>query len=622
VSSPYRPIEDYGLIGDMHTAALVGRDGAIDWLCLPHFDSPSVFGAILDHDKGGSFRIHPAVEEVSCKQFYWPETNVLITRFLTHEGSAEITDFMPVGRARTARRHHEIVRRVTSVHGRLPFHMTCRPAFDYARAPHTTHVTSAGARFHSADLVLGLASDVPLVRDGDGVRATFSLPEGDSAHFVLRVLDGESGAGTEPSAAYVDRAFVHTVDYWREWIGRCRYQGRWREMVHRSLLTLKLLTYEPTGAIVAAPTCSLPEGLGGERNWDYRYSWIRDSAFVLYSFLRMGYHEEAHRYMSFLQSVTCGPGFDGSLRVMYGIDGRRDLRETTLDHLDGYKGSRPVRIGNGAFNQLQLDIYGGLIDAIYLYDKWGTPISYDMWLTVTALINWVTENWAREDHGIWEVRGPLRHFVSSKVMCWVAIDRGLRMARRRSLPCPVARWTTVRDEIYREVMAKGWDPKRQSFMMSYGDHALDAANLLMSLTMFMAPNDPRMLGTIDAIMKSPREGGLFSSSLVLRYDVSAVDDGLTGEEGTFNICTFWLVEALTRAGRYRPELLERGRLVFERMLGFASHVGLYAEETGSRGEALGNFPQAFTHLSLISAAYNLDRTLDLGTRRAPVSHTD
>lgn len=619
---PYYPIEDYALIGDMHTAALVGRHGAIDWLCLPHFDSPSVFGAILDHEKGGSFSIRPAVDEVSCKQFYWPETNVLITRFLTRDGSAEITDFMPVGRARSATHHHEIVRRVTSVHGSLPFRMSCRPAFDYARAPHTVSLSSSGARFHSADLVLGLASDVPLVQEGDAVCATFNLPEGQSAHFVLRMLEGESGAGAQPSGDYVDRAFLHTVDYWRAWIGQTRYQGRWREMVHRSLLTLKLLTYEPTGAIVAAPTCSLPEGIGGERNWDYRYSWIRDSAFVLYSFLRMGYHAEAHRYMAFLLSVTGVSDFDGSLRVMYGIDGRRDLGEFTLDHLEGYKGSRPVRIGNGAYNQLQLDIYGGLIDAIYLYDKWGTPISQDMWMTVSALINWVTANWQRQDHGIWEVRGPLRHFVSSKLMCWVAIDRGLRMARRRSLPCPVARWTAVRDEIYREVMAKGWDVNRQSFMMSYGDQALDAANLLMSLTMFLAPNDPRMLGTIDAIMKSPRDGGLFSSSLVLRYDVSEVDDGLTGEEGTFNICTFWLVEALTRAGRYRPDLLERGRLIFERMLVFANHVGLYAEETGSRGEALGNFPQAFTHLSLISAAYNLDRTLDLGTRRAPVSHTD
>jgi GH15 family glucan-1,4-alpha-glucosidase len=620
--SPYRPIEDYGLIGDMHTAALVGRNGAIDWLCLPHFDSPSVFGAILDHQKAGTFRISPAVEDVHCKQFYWPETNVLITRFLTASGLAEVTDFMPVGRARTSARHHEIIRRVTLVHGSLPIRMVCRPAFDYARASHGVSLTSRGARFESDDLVLGLASSVPLAQEEDAAVAAFTLQEGESAHFVLRVLDGKSGAGAEHSPEYVERAFERTVDYWREWIGRCRYQGRWRETVHRSLLTLKLLTFEPTGAIVAAPTCSLPEGLGGERNWDYRYSWIRDSAFVLYSLLRMGYHEEAHRYMSFLQQVTCEHGFDGSLRVMYGIDGRRDLEEFTLDHLEGYKGSRPVRIGNGAYDQLQLDIYGGLIDAIYLYDKWGTPISYDTWMTVTSLIDWVAANWSREDHGIWEVRGPMRHFVSSKLMCWVAVDRGLRMARRRSLPCPAARWTAVRDEIHREIMAKGWDAARGTFVMDYGGHALDAANLLMSLTMFLAPNDPRMLGTIDAIMKSPKDGGLYSSALVLRYDVSAVDDGLTGEEGTFNICTFWLAEALTRAGRYRPDLLERGRLVFERMLGFANHLGLYAEETGSRGEALGNFPQAFTHLSLISAAYNLDRTLDLGTRRSPLSHTD
>jgi GH15 family glucan-1,4-alpha-glucosidase len=619
---PYLPIEDYGLIGDMHTAALVSRHGSIDWLCLPHFDSPSVFGAILDARRGGSFRIHPAIEEVSCKQFYWPDTNVLITRFLTDAGSVEITDFMPVGRARRAARYHEIIRRVTSVHGTLPIRVSCRPAFDYARAPHRLSLNAGSARFASDGQVLCLTADVPLSQEGNAVVAAFDLGEGESAHFVLRVIDGDRDETQEPTAEYVERAFERTVDFWREWIGRCRYQGRWREMVHRSLLTLKLLTFEPTGAIVAAPTCSLPEGLGGERNWDYRYSWIRDSAFVLYSFLRMGYHEEAHQYMSFLHGVTAAPEFDGELRVMYGIDGRSNLPEETLEHLDGYKGSRPVRIGNGAFDQLQLDIYGELIDSIYLYDKWGTPISHETWVTVTALVEWVAANWGREDHGIWEVRGPLRHFVSSKLMCWVALDRGLRMARRRSLPCPVQRWTSVRDAIHRDIMARGWDAERETFVMAYGDHALDAANLLMSLTMFLAPSDPRMLGTIEAIMQSPKAGGLFSNSLVLRYDVAAVDDGLSGEEGTFNICTFWLVEALTRAGRYRPDLLERARLVFERMLGFANHLGLYAEETGSRGEALGNFPQAFTHLSLISAAYNLDRTLDLGTRRPPLSHID
>ncbi|MGE3190534.1 MAG: glycoside hydrolase family 15 protein [Vicinamibacterales bacterium] len=619
---PYKPIEDYGLIGDMHTAALVSRDGSIDWLCLPSFDSPSVFASLVDDQRGGSFRIHPQASDVSCKQFYWPDTNVLITRFLTDGGSAELCDFMPVGAARTSVRHHEIIRRVTAVRGSLPMRLECRPAFDYARGRHAVQIDGCGARFQGDGVALGLSTDVPLRTDGQTVTATFELQEGESAHFVLRMLDGERGFGARPTSADVDAAFARTVDHWRWWIGRCRYQGRWRETVHQSLLTLKLLTYEPTGAIVAAPTCSLPEGLGGERNWDYRYSWVRDSSFTLYSFLRMGYHEEVHRYMSLLAGATAADDYQGELQVMYGIDGRRALTEATLDHLDGYRGSRPVRVGNAAYNQLQLDIYGELLDSIYLYDKWGTPISWDTWQTVTKLVDWVARHWQEADHGIWEVRGARRHFVSSKLMCWVAIDRGLRIARRRSFPCDWDRWESIRNDIYRQIMARGWNPDLNTFVMHYGSTALDASNLLMSLTMFLAPNDPRMLGTIDAILKPPHQGGLFSNSLVLRYDPATAQDGLAGEEGTFNICTFWLVEALTRAGRYQPDLLDRARLIFERMLGFSNHLGLYAEETGTRGEALGNFPQAFTHLSLISAAYNLDRTLDLGTDRRPAAHSD
>ncbi|MGE3274807.1 MAG: glycoside hydrolase family 15 protein [Vicinamibacterales bacterium] len=617
---PYTPIEQHGLIGDMHTAALVTHDGTIDWLCLPSFDSPSVFAAILDDKKGGYFALRPQADDYACKQFYWPDTNVLITRFLTQDGATELCDFMPVGAARTSVRHHEIIRRVTAVRGSLPMALECRPAFDYARAPHTVELDGCGARFQSDGMALGLATDVELETDGTCARARFQLNEGESAHFVLRMLDGERGFGARPSDEYAQKAFSRTVDYWRWWLSRCKYQGRWRETVYRSLLTLKLLTYEPTGAIVAAPTCSLPEGLGGERNWDYRFSWVRDSAFTLYSFLRMGYHEEAHRYMSFLAEMTGSEDYEGDLQVMYGLDGRRTLTETTLDHLEGYRCSRPVRIGNGAFDQLQLDIYGELLDAIYLYDKWGTPISWDTWQTASKMIDWVARHWQEPDHGIWEVRGARRHFVSSKLMCWVAIDRGLRIARRRSFPCDWDRWESVRNDIYRQIMAKGWDPDRRSFVMNYGSKDLDASNLLMSLTMFTAPNDPRMIGTIEAIMKPPYQGGLATNSLVQRYDTGSAKDGLEGEEGTFNMCTFWLVEALTRAGRYRPDLLDRGRLVFERMLGFSNHLGLYAEETGTRGEALGNFPQAFTHLSLISAAYNLDRTLDLGTNRRPASH--
>ncbi|MGF1469560.1 MAG: glycoside hydrolase family 15 protein [Sandaracinaceae bacterium] len=606
----YLPIEDYGLIGDMHTAALVGRNGSIDWLCLPRFDAPSVFGAILDHRKGGRFRIHPAAADVSCRQFYWPDTNVLVTRFLTEHGAAELTDFMPIAETRAAKAHHGIVRRVTAVRGTMRMRIDCRPAFDYGREDHRVQVTGGGARFESSTTVLGLATDVPLRAEGSAAVGEVTLAEGQSAVFVLRMMDGEGGMGELFSTSHAEQAFRDTVGFWRAWIGRCRYQGRWREMVHRSLLTLKLLTYEPTGAIVAAPTTSLPEGIGGERNWDYRYTWIRDSAFTLYAFLRLGYREEACRYVGFLNSLEDTSAASGSpLQIMYGIDGRPELTERTLDHLEGYRGSAPVRVGNGAYDQLQLDIYGELIDALYLYDKWGEPMSTQTWRTVQRYANWVVDNWQRKDEGIWEVRGGQREFVYSRLMSWVALDRALRITRRRSFPAPVGTWMKARNAIYDEIMTRGFDADRGAFVMSYGDRSLDAATLMMPLTLFTAPTDPEWLSTLDAMMKPPEAGGLLSNSLVYRYNVEETQDGLAGEEGTFNICTFWLVEALTRAGRYRPELLDQARLIFERMLGFASPLGLYAEETGSRGEALGNYPQAFTHLALMSAAYNLDRTL-------------
>lgn len=605
----YMPIEDYALIGDMHTAALVGRNGSIDWLCLPHFDSPSVFAAILDREKGGCFRISPGDHETTLKQLYWPDTNILVTRFLSDHGAAELIDFMPVGMARKSVDHHELIRRVTAVRGEIRFRLVCRPAFDYARAEHRTIVTDGGARFESEAIALGLASSIPLEADADAATAEFTLSEGESAVFCLRMLDGEPGCGSCSTAEDVRRAFRQTAEFWHDWLAKCRYEGRWGEIVRRSALALKLLTFEPTGAIVAAPTTSLPEEIGGVRNWDYRYSWIRDSAFTIYALLRLGFTAEARRYMEFLQRLSKEPGANGPLQLMYGIDGRRELTEQTLDHLEGYRGSAPVRIGNGAHGQLQLDIYGELIDSIYLYDKHAAPISYDTWTSVRAIADWVAENWQREDEGIWEVRAESRQFVHSNLMCWVALDRTVRIARKQSYPGDVMRWIEARDTIYERIMSEGWCEQRGAFVQSFGGRYLDAANLMMPLVQFISPTDPRMLSTLDAVMSSPAEGGLMSNHLVYRYNLSETSDGVPGNEGTFNICTFWLVEALTRAGRYRPEYLEKARLVFERMLGFANPVGLYAEETGPRGEALGNFPQALTHLSLISAAVNLDRAL-------------
>ena len=606
---PYQPIENYGLIGNMRTTALVGMNGSIDWFCFPHFDSPSVFAAILDDQKGGHFKIAPHCDGLTHKQYYWPDTNVLVTRFLSPHGVGRILDFMPVGVSDPGSPCNGIIRRVQAIRGTMAFRLECQPAFNYAREEHTTKVTTDEAIFESDSLQLRLGTSVPLKQEGNGVWAEFVLKEGEEANFSLQSVYQSRMDHLRFSETQSEKLFRQTVEFWRKWLSKCTYTGRWREMVHRSALALKLLTFEPTGAIVAAPTCSLPEGIGGSRNWDYRYTWIRDAAFTLYGLLRIGFTDEAAKFMQWLERRCHELNPDGSLQIMYGIDGRHNLTEESLDHLEGYKGSKPVRVGNGAYGQLQLDIYGELLDSVYLYNKYGTPISYDLWKHLRRLINWVCDNWQRTDEGVWEVRGGQQHFVYSKLMCWVAVDRGLRLADKRSFPADRERWLNVRDTIYEEIMTKGWDSNREAFIQRYGNDSLDAANLMMSLVFFVSPTDPRMLKTLDATNQSPEDGGLVSNGLVYRYNISETDDGLDGEEGTFNICTFWLVEALTRAGRIDRTRLDEARLLFEQMLGYANHVGLFAEETGHHGEALGNFPQAFTHLALISSAFNLDRAL-------------
>ncbi|MEW5977285.1 MAG: glycoside hydrolase family 15 protein [Acidobacteriota bacterium] len=605
----YQPIQNYGIIGDMYTSALVGMNGSVDWFCFPFFDSPSVFAAILDHEKGGRFQIAPLNSGVTPKQVYWPDTNVLVTRFYAREGVAEIIDYMPVGQQARSLGSHRLVRRVNMARGTMVLKMQCTPAFNYGREAHQTDISEKGAAFHTSWLSLGLGSSIPLQASGTGVGAEFSLEEGETRTFIFGEIDPSSEFNLLLTEDEVELQFKRTVEFWRHWISKCTYRGRWREMVYRSALALKLLTFEPSGAIVAAPTCSLPEEMGGQRNWDYRYTWIRDAAFTLYALLRIGFTEEAGRFMHWLEAVCQDLPPENPLQVMYGIDGRPHLTEEELDHLEGYKGSRPVRIGNAAYNQLQLDIYGELMDSIYLFNKHGSPISYDLWSKLRVLVNWVCDHWHHKDEGIWEVRGGRQHFVYSKLMCWVAIDRGLRLADKRSFPADRDRWLKVRDEIYEDIMRNGWDPQLNAFSQYYGSRTLDASNLIIPLVLFLSAADPRMLSTIQAINRSPSQGGLVSDSLVYRYNVNRYDDGLEGEEGTFNMCTFWLVEALTRAGKSDRAYLDQARLMFEKMLGYANHLGLYAEETGPSGEALGNFPQAFTHLSLISAAVNLDRVL-------------
>ena len=599
-AAAYRPIEDYGVIGDLHTVALVGSDGSIDWCCLPHFDSPSVFAAILDAKKGGFFKIAP-VDHAVHKQMYVPETNVLMTRFLSPGGVGECIDFMPVAGDGSIQEHsHDLVRQVKVIRGSVRFRVECYPAFDYARVEHSLKIDGGGALFSAKGEQLGLTTPVELHGSESGVEAEFVLNGGEMVTFLLRHTDAESALQPIDPDFDAAGAYDETVRFWRRWLGGVRYRGRWREMVHRSAMTLKLLTFAPTGAIVAAATTSLPEEMGGSRNWDYRYTWIRDAAFTVYGFVRLGLTHEAERFMHWIEARAHETAADGGLQIMYGIEGQHDLPELELGHLEGYRGSAPVRVGNNAAKQLQLDIYGELMDAVYLSNKYGQPISYDFWQQLRRRLHYVCDNWQRKDEGIWEVRGERQHMVFSKLMSWVALDRGLRLADKRSFPGDRSRWLEERDAIYEEIMTKGWNEAKGSFVQHYGTDRLDASNLIMPLTFFISPSDPRMLSTLDATQRT-----LVSDSLVKRYETdSGSFDGLEGDEGTFNMCTFWLVEALTRCGR-----TEEARLIFEKMLSYANHLGLYAEEIGPTGEALGNYPQAFTHMGLISAAFNLDRAL-------------
>jgi GH15 family glucan-1,4-alpha-glucosidase len=530
---------------------------------------------------------------------------------LLADGIAELEDFMPVGLPPDSPWYHHLYRRIRCVRGAVRISVVCRPACDFGRKSHDALLEPDGALFKASGLTLALSTAAPLrLGDQGSITAEFLLEEGRSEGFLLRAHLGDDIVPCPPIQEDAEELFQGTVKFWQKWLSACTYHGRWREQVHRSALALKLLTFEPTGAIVAAPTASLPEVIGGSRNWDYRYTWLRDAAFTIYGFLRIGFRDEAAGFMSWIEnhaSRHISP--DAPLPPLFTIHGDSEIPEQTLDYWEGYRGSGPVRIGNAAISQLQLDIYGELMDSFYLYNKYVSPISYDTWVKLRSRLEWICDHWQSPDAGIWEMRNREEHFVYSKVMNWVALDRGIRLADKRAFPADRTKWISERDRIYEEVLTRGWNEKRNTFTQFYGSEDLDAALLIMPLVFFMAPNDPRMLSTISAILENPRARGLVSDSLVYRYPPDPLIDGLPGEEGTFNMCSFWLVEALTRAGQAIPEKLDQARLLFERMLGYANHLGLYAEQTGPQGEALGNFPQAFTHLALISAAFNLDRML-------------
>ena len=632
---PAVAIADHGLIGDLRTCALVATDGTIDWFCAGRFDRPSVFGALLhdpapgdadgdeDGDRdgdghgvdadhaAGAWRLGPLDGATRSHQFYFPDSGILVTRFHTQESVAEVHDFMPVLRAHDTEHRQRIVRRVTAVRGATTIAMTLTARPDYGRVvPRVERLEQGQGRsvvVLGDGVRLGVTSsrDLEVDEERGCVHAQVRLEAGEEVLFVLHVLADEE----EPAPEDCDdttRLFEQTAAFWRGWLAHSTYTGRWREMVQRSAITLKMLTHEPSGAIVAAPTTSLPEEIGGGRNWDYRYVWIRDAAFSLYALLRLGFTDEARAFMQWLSARleatdggVDGDGELGPLRVLYDIDGQVPVAEHALEHLAGYRASQPVRVGNAAVDQLQLDIYGELIDSVYLFNKYGTGISHRTWSDLSRMLDWLMEHWQRDDAGMWEIREDPRAHTTSRLMCWVAFERMMRMARQRGLPGDLVAWGATRDDVYHRLMEHSWSEEHQAFMQHEGADSLDAGVLLMPMVKFVAPDDPRFVSTLRAI-----EERLVTDSLVFRYDVEASSDGVDGGEGTFSLCSFWYVEALTRVGR-----VEDARLALEKMFTYANHLGLYAEQVDLTGDQVGNFPQAFTHLSLISAALNLDRAL-------------
>ncbi|MGW7062710.1 glycoside hydrolase family 15 protein [Streptomyces sp. NPDC054904] len=598
----YPPIAEHGLVGDLQTAALVSSQGVVDWFAAPRFDSPSIFAALLDHDGGGYLRLAPEHPDGTCKQLYYPETAILVTRFLSPDGVGEVIDFMPPDRTGTATDRHTLVRMVRAVRGSVDFTLECRPRFDYGRAEHKLELGEAGAVFRAAGIDGHLQTTFPVERDGQDVRGRVTLKAGESGGVVFTVCDSGGDAPAPPTADWFRGQFEEVGRFWRDWLRKSHYRGRWPELVHRSAITLKLLTYAPTGALVAAATMGLPEQVGGERNWDYRFTWVRDGALSVRAMLELGFVEEATAFVHWLvDRLQERAGKEGEpLQTMYRIDGDPDLPEETLEHFEGYRGSAPVRIGNGAADQLQLDIYGEAIYALSQGSEIAQQAGFRGWQALARTLDWFTEAWDRPDEGIWETRGGRKDFTYSRVMSWLAFDHGLQLAERFRRPADLERWRQARDAVFAQVMERGWSEKEQAFVQHYDGDVLDASLLLMPMVGFVAPRDQAWLSTLDAMDRK-----LVSDSLVYRYDPAASPDGLRGSEGTFSLCTFLYVDALARAGR-----VSQARYTFEKMQTYANHVGLFAEEVGPSGEQLGNFPQAFTHLSLIMSAITLDKALD------------
>lgn len=579
----YPELTDYGLIGDCRTAALVSREGSIDWWCTPRFDSPSTFARLLDHDKGGHFLLRPLGPGVPTVA-YEAHTNVLRTDWRCPTGRLRVHDFMPFPAGESG---SNIVRVAEATSGRVTLSLELAPRPDYARTRPQIVEQGRHAATWDGDQPLTLGASVPLDVDGGTVHAHLDLHEGEQACFMLGSLRADEGA------ADATDLLKRTQASWAAWSVGCPYDGPYREEVMRSVLALKLLAHEPTGAVIAAPTMSLPEDVGGVRNWDYRYAWLRDAAFAVTALHHTGHAGEAYAYMDWVARVVCEHGED--VQIMYRVDGSSDLEERTLPHLEGYRASRPVRVGNAASGQLQLDVYGEALDCLHGCRVMGMPFEERHRNAIRTLVEGVVKRWREPDHGIWEMRAKPRHFVYSKLMAWVALDRGVKAIEDGALAGPIEGWRAIREEIRRDIIAS-YDEALDSFPQAYGTPALDAANLLLPLSGFLPPEDPRVTSTVEAI-----ERGLVADGMVYRY--LGVDDGVPGGEATFAVCTFWLVEALVSIGRRQD-----AKALFERMLDKASPLGLYAEEIDPReGTHLGNYPQALTHIGLINAALALDQ---------------
>ncbi|MFB6343030.1 glycoside hydrolase family 15 protein [Saccharicrinis sp. FJH62] len=594
----YLPIENYGLIGNLQTGALVSTEGSIDYMPYPRFDSPPVLGSLLDKNKGGFFLIEPESEDINYKQMYLPDTAVLLTRYLAEDGIAELTDFMPpvVFEEKTI-----LVRKLKVIKGTHTFRVVFKPAFNFGQAgfEYTDKMDRIMIESENGEKLV-LKSNLEFSFKDDRFEAEAKLNSKDEIFLILiSGGDEDSVIQLKPATYFTEKLFSETISFWRNWISKSKYKGKWQEIVNRSAITLKMLTSYEFGSTIAAATLGLPEVIGGNRNWDYRYTWIRDAAFTMRVFLQLGYMNEAKHFIHWIED-RCNEIYDaGDLKLMYKVDGGKDIEEKSLDFLEGYRKSYPVRTGNGAYSQFQLDIYGELIDTIYLYNKHGGPISYEFWVNLKKFVDFVCDNWKTKDRGMWEVRDEKREFLISKVMSWVAIDRGIRIAEHRSFPAPLEKWRKTRDDIFDDFYNNYWNPELKAFVQFRNSKSLDASSLLIPLVRILSPKEPRWMSTLKAI-----ENDLVTDTLVYRYRLDeGASDGFTGKEGTFSMCSFWYVECLASSGEK-----EKAVLAFEKMLGYSNHLGLYSEQISMKGEQLGNFPQAFTHLGLISAALQLSKT--------------